>query len=149
MFLQLSRKIPSMDERIWNFFIVPLLWISCFRKTKEKQCEKYDWNACIAGRLIWQLVIHSCVIFVIFLISIGVPLLPPPSREVLRPNSLPLPFRTPATQATSRRTAWSQVTLRAIERKKFLQNLRGRGSGGWVNRVYFGGLCVPRPDRVQ
>ena len=32
----------------------------------------------------------------------GVPLLPPPSRVVSRPNSLPLPlpFRTPATQAT-------------------------------------------------
>ena len=29
----------------------------------------------------------------------GVPLLPPPSRVVSRPNSLPLPFRTPATQA--------------------------------------------------
>ena len=53
---------------------------------------------------------HShCVIFVIFLISrrdgenngllAGVPLLPPPSRVVSRPNSLPLPFRTTATQA--------------------------------------------------
>ena len=30
----------------------------------------------------------------------GVPFLPPPSRTVLRPKSLPLPFRTPATQAT-------------------------------------------------
>jgi len=29
----------------------------------------------------------------------SVPLLPPPSRVVSRPNSLPLPFRTPATQA--------------------------------------------------
>ena len=29
----------------------------------------------------------------------GVPLLPSPSRVVLRPNSLPLPFRTPASQA--------------------------------------------------
>ena len=29
----------------------------------------------------------------------GVPLLPPPSRVVSRSNSLPLPFRTPATQA--------------------------------------------------
>ena len=28
----------------------------------------------------------------------GVPLLPPSSRAVSRPNSLPLPFRTPATQ---------------------------------------------------
>ena len=27
------------------------------------------------------------------------PLLPPPTRAVSRPNSLPLPFRTPATQA--------------------------------------------------
>ena len=49
------------------------------------------------------------VIFVIFLISrrdgenngflAGVPLLQPPSRVVSRSNSLPLPFRTPATQA--------------------------------------------------
>ena len=31
----------------------------------------------------------------------GVPLLRPPSRVVSRPNSLPLPFRTPATQANS------------------------------------------------
>ena len=29
-----------------------------------------------------------------------VPLPPPPSRVVSRPNSLPLPFRTPARQAT-------------------------------------------------
>ena len=27
------------------------------------------------------------------------PLLPPPTRAISRPNSLPLPFRTPATQA--------------------------------------------------
>ena len=57
----------------------------------------------------WQLVIHSCVIFVIFSISrrdgdnngflASVPLLPPPSRVVSRPNSLSLPFRAPATQA--------------------------------------------------
>ena len=68
-------------------------------------------NACIAARLIWQLVIHSCLIFVIFLISrrdgenngflAAVPLLPSPSRVVSLPNSLPFPFRTPATQATS------------------------------------------------
>ena len=30
-----------------------------------------------------------------------VPFLPPPSRVVSPPNSLPLPFRTPATQAKS------------------------------------------------
>ena len=30
----------------------------------------------------------------------GAPLLPPPSRVVSRSNSLPLPFRTPATEAT-------------------------------------------------
>ena len=29
---------------------------------------------------------------------------PPPSRAVSRPNSLPLPFRTPATQASKRAT---------------------------------------------
>ena len=37
-------------------------------------------------------------------ISPRVPLLPPPSRAVWRPNSLPLPFQTPATQATASRT---------------------------------------------
>ena len=54
---------------------------------------------------------HSQLRFyvVIFLISrrdgenngflAGVPVLPPPSRVVPRPNSLPLPFRPPATQA--------------------------------------------------
>ena len=45
------------------FSIVPSLQISCFRKTKEKQYAKYDLNKRIAARLIWQLVIHSCVIF--------------------------------------------------------------------------------------
>ena len=68
---------------------------------------------CIAARDIWQVVIHSCVIFVIFVIFLiirqdgenngfhaGIPLLPPPSRVVLHPNSFPLPFRTPAMQAT-------------------------------------------------
>ena len=44
------------------FLIVPLLQISCFRKTKEKQHAKYDVNKRIAAILIWQLVIHSCVI---------------------------------------------------------------------------------------
>ena len=34
-----------------------------------------------------------------FLVVASVPLFPPPSRVVSRPNSLPLPFRTPATQA--------------------------------------------------
>ena len=34
----------------------PSLQFSCFRKTKAK-------NKCFAARLIWQLVIHSCVIF--------------------------------------------------------------------------------------
>ena len=45
------------------FLIVPSLQISCFRKTKEKQYAKYDLNKRIAARLIWQLVIHSGVIF--------------------------------------------------------------------------------------
>ena len=35
------------------------------------------------------------------MISPRVPLLPPPSRAVWRPNSLPLPFQTPATQGTA------------------------------------------------
>ena len=45
------------------FLIVPSLQISCFRKTREKQYAKYDLKKRIAARLIWQLVIHSCVIF--------------------------------------------------------------------------------------
>ena len=51
------------------------------------------------------------IIFVLFLIGLlsllterlrftFTPILPPPSRAVSRPNSLPLPFRTPATQAS-------------------------------------------------
>ena len=40
------------------FLIVPSLQISCFRKTKEIRL-----NTRFAARLIWQLVIHSCVIF--------------------------------------------------------------------------------------
>ena len=42
----------------------------------------------------------------------GVPLLPRPSRVVSRPNSLSLPFQTPATQASHHRPAdlqkWSK-----------------------------------------
>ena len=55
------------------------------------------------------------IIFVIFSISrrdsenngflVGVRLLPPPSPVVSRPNSLPLPFRTPAAPATLETTA--------------------------------------------
>ena len=81
------------------FLIVPSLQISCFRKTKEKQYAKYDLNKRIAARLIWQLVIHSCVIFA-YIISrrdgenngflAGVSLLPSllarPSRFPSRPK---------------------------------------------------------------
>ena len=77
----------------------------------KKHCEKYDQNMCIAAGLIWQLVIHSCLFFVSFSISrrdgendgllAGVPLVLPPSQAVSRPNFLPLPFRTPATQSSS------------------------------------------------
>ena len=105
--LQLSRKIPSMDDRIWTFLKYLYFRFLVLGKQK-KNCARN--TTCIAARLIWQLVIHSCVIFVIFLISrrddenngflAGVSLLPPPSRVVSRPNSLPLLFRTPATQAT-------------------------------------------------
>ena len=90
------------------FLIVPSLQISCFRKTKEKQYAKYDLNKRIAARLIWQLVIHSCVIFA-YIISrrdgenngflAGVSL-PPSSRAPRAQNPLFLPFQTPATQAT-------------------------------------------------
>ena len=34
------------------FLIVPLLQISCFRKTKEKKYAKYDLNKRIEARLI-------------------------------------------------------------------------------------------------
>ena len=94
------------------FLIVPSLQISCFRKTKEKQYAKYDLNKRIAARLIWQLVIHSCVIFA-YIISrrdgenngflAGVSLLPSllarPSRFPRAQNPLSLPFQMPATQA--------------------------------------------------
>ena len=43
------------------FSIVASLQISCFRKPKEKQYAKL--NKRIVARLIWQLVIPSCVIF--------------------------------------------------------------------------------------
>ena len=95
------------------FLIVPSLQISCFRKTKEKQYAKYDLNKRIAARPIWQLVIHSCIIFA-YIISrrdgenngflAGVSLLPSllarPSRFPRAQNPLSLPFQTPATQAT-------------------------------------------------
>ena len=38
-----------------------------------------------------------------------VPLLPPPSRVVPRPKSLPLPFQTPATQARKRKAKQSEI----------------------------------------
>ena len=54
---------PQRTNAFILFLIVPSLQISCFRKTKEKQYQKYDLNKRIAARLIWQLVIHSCFIF--------------------------------------------------------------------------------------
>ena len=88
------------------FLIVPSLQISCFGKTKEKQYAKYDLNKRIAARLIWQLVIHSCVIFA-YIISrrdgenngflAGVSLPPPFSRTPrvsLAPKTpFPFPFK--------------------------------------------------------
>ena len=73
--------------------------------------------------------------FVIFLISrrdgendgflAGVPLLPPPSRVVSRPNSLSLPFRTPATQASKsicvRRFSPSALSLFRFHLSPFTQ----------------------------
>ena len=89
------------------FLIVPSLQISCFRKTKEKQYAKYDLNKRIAARLIWQLVIHSCVILA-YIISrrdgennrflAGVSL-PPSSRAPRAQNPVSLPFQTPARHA--------------------------------------------------
>ena len=85
------------------FLIVPSLQISCFGKTKEKQYAKYDLNKRIAARLIWQLVIHSCVIFA-YIISrrggenngflAGVSLPPPSSRapRVSPTPKTPFPF---------------------------------------------------------
>ena len=94
------------------FLIVPSLQISCFRKTKEKQYAKYDLNKRIAARLIWQLVIHSCVSFAYiisrrdsenngFLAGVSLPplLLARPSRFPRAQNPLSLPFQMPATQA--------------------------------------------------
>ena len=105
------------------FLIVPSLQISCFRKTKEKQYAKYDLNKRIAARLIWQLVIHSCVIFA-YIISrrdgenngflAGVSLLPfllaRPSRFPRAQNALSLPLQTPATQATGKGSLQSSLT---------------------------------------
>ena len=94
------------------FLIVPSLHISCFRKTKEKQYAKYDLNKRIAARLIWQLVIHSCVICAYIIsrrdgennglagVSLPPSLLAHPSRSSRTQNSLSLPFQTPATQAS-------------------------------------------------
>ena len=48
----------------------------------------------------------------------GVPLLPPPSHVVSRPNSLPLPFRTPATQATTTRNSSTIHRSRRTTREK-------------------------------
>ena len=86
------------------FLIVPSLQISCFRKTKEKQYAKYDLNKHIAARLIWQLVIHSSIIFALiisrrdgenngFLAAVFFPpsLLSRPSRKSLAPKT-PFPF---------------------------------------------------------
>ena len=58
-------RLSSFNGRphLYFFLIVPSLQISCFGKTKEKQYAKYYLNKRIAARLIWQLVIHSCVIF--------------------------------------------------------------------------------------
>lgn len=43
-----------------------------------------------------------------------VPLLPPPSCAVSRPNSLPLPIRTPATQAMQPHNLLQPPTLNTI-----------------------------------
>ena len=58
-------------------------------------------------------------------------LLPPPSRAVSRPNSLPrlpLPFRTPATQASKRASLIVIVTCAEtmVVDKKFPQNPVGK-----------------------
>ena len=106
------------------FLIVPSLQISCFRKTKEKQYAKYDLNKRIAARLIWQLVIHSCVIFAYiisrrdgenngFLAGVSLPpsLLARPSRFPRAQNPLSLSFQTPATQASYSVIAHANRTL--------------------------------------
>ena len=104
------------------FLIVPSLQISCFRKTKEKQYAKYDLNKRIAARLIWQLVIHSCVIFAYiisrrdgenkgFVAGVSLPpsLLARPLRFPRAQNPLSLPFQTPATQARHLHTYFSPI----------------------------------------
>ena len=94
------------------FLIVPSIQISFFRKTKEIQYVKYNLNKCITARLIWQLVIHCCVIFAYiisrrdgqnngFLAGVSLPpsLLARPSCFRRVQNPLSLFFQTPATQA--------------------------------------------------
>ena len=103
------------------FSIVPSLQISCLRKTKEKQYAKL--NKRMAARLIWQLVIHRCVIFAYIIrrrdgennsFLAGVSLLPfllaRPSRFPRAQNALSLPLQTPATQATGKGSLQSSLT---------------------------------------
>ena len=115
-------RLSSFNGRphLYFFLIVPSLQISCFGKTKEKQYAKYYLNKRIAARLIWQLVIHSCVIFAYiisrrdgenngFLAGVSLPLflLARPSRFPRAQNPLSLPFQTPATQASGFRIPWA------------------------------------------
>ena len=107
------------------FLIVPSLQISCFRKTKEKQYAKYDLNKRIVARLIWQLVIHSCIIFAYIIsrwdgenngflagVSLSPSLLARPSHFPCTQKPLFLPFQTPAMQTMiAGATIWTATWL--------------------------------------
>ena len=55
----------------------------------------------------------------------GVPLLPPSSRAVSRPNSLPLPFRTPATQASNaaKEVGTASINTHQVPTPKVVSNM--------------------------
>ena len=139
------------------FSIVPSLQISCFRKTKEKQYAKYDLNKRIAARLIWQLVIHSCVIFA-YIISrrdgqnngllAGVSL-PPSSRTSLVSLAPKTPFPFPFKRLPRRLVAFfHQVALFSDFNRSF--ELLGPGFAPYSSNVfYIFRSRLPAPDILE
>ena len=60
---------------------------------------------------------------------------PPPSRAISRPNSLPLPFRTPATQASLFRKTLGNNDLNQVVTSSGFSENKGLG-GGSVSRAH-------------
>ena len=118
------------------FLIVPSLQISCFGKTREKQYAKYDLKKRIAARLIWQLVIHSCVIFA-YIISRR----DGENNGFLAGVSLPPPF------SRARRVSLAPETLfpfpfKRLPRSLFLTQKRQKCPGGTSRKIGWG--CAAR-----